>query len=419
MTITATAPDVAREHPRTDRDVGGFVTDALALGMPLRIVGNGTWLDANRPVTAERALSMRECAGIVEYVPGDLVITVGAGATLAEIAAVTAEHRQWLALDPVGSDNGTIGATVATASSGPLALGVGTIRDLVLGLRVVSGTGALLRVGGRVVKNVAGFDLVRLSTGAYGTLGVLTQVSLRLHAQPARDHTYVIELPESNPSAMLTALGNRALSFQALELLNPTAATRVGINSASPYIAVVRVMGNPARVHAQRDALSALGVIREVDPTVWSALRAEDADSAVLRVTAAPTALNEAVDSVTRALAAAHITNAELRLTPYRGAVRVSVANAMHADPIPITTLLTALRETCAVAVEHVDDAHRRASIASATTANRCTIVGERLPNAAWSLIPPATVDPLSQRIRHAFDPRRILNRGIFGEPAP
>ena len=91
--------------------------DAAAAGAPLRIVGGGTWLDAGRPVPNSDAVSMRAFDGITEYVPGDLTLTARGGTTLAEIRDATAAHGQWLALDPHGSDEGTIGATVATASA--------------------------------------------------------------------------------------------------------------------------------------------------------------------------------------------------------------------------------------------------------------------------------------------------------------
>ena len=91
-----------------------------ARGTTLRIVGRGTWLDAGRPVQATETLSTRELSGITEYVPGDLTLTARAGTTLGEIRDATAAHGQWLALDPYGTDDGTIGATVATGSAGPL-----------------------------------------------------------------------------------------------------------------------------------------------------------------------------------------------------------------------------------------------------------------------------------------------------------
>jgi glycolate oxidase FAD binding subunit len=126
---------------------------------------------------------MASDTGIVEYTSGDLVITARAGTTLADLDTVLAEHGQWLPLDPEGGRDVTIGATVATCSYGPLAELYGTARDQVLGLTVVTGTGDIVRPGGRVVKNVAGFDLTRLMIGAWGTLGIITQVTLRVRAQ--------------------------------------------------------------------------------------------------------------------------------------------------------------------------------------------------------------------------------------------
>src|SRR3954465_15870075 len=160
---------------------------------PLRIVGAGTWKDA-APADATNEVSTRGLDQVIEYVPGDLTITIGAGMTLSKIETVTAEHGQWLTLDPYGSPDGTIGATVATASSGPLATGLGQPRDLVLGVEAVMGMGSVVRAGGRVVKNVAGFDITRLLTGSRGTIGVITEVSLRLRARPAADETIAIAI---------------------------------------------------------------------------------------------------------------------------------------------------------------------------------------------------------------------------------
>jgi glycolate oxidase FAD binding subunit len=134
--------------------VGGVVEvvrDAHARRTPLRIVGGGRWLDGGRPVRAEATLAIATLAGITEYVPGDLTLTAGAGTTLAEIARATGEHGQWLTLDPFGDDEGTLGATVASASYGPLATAFGTPRDIVLGVEFVTGTGAVVRGGWRVV----------------------------------------------------------------------------------------------------------------------------------------------------------------------------------------------------------------------------------------------------------------------------
>ena len=165
-----------------DRRVVDAVRAASGAGEGLRIVGAGTWLDAGHPVSATRTLSLADDRGIVAYSPGDLTITVRAGTTLAEIAEALREHGQWLALDPEGGMEVTIGATVATGSYGPAATLYGTVRDQLLGMTVVTGRGEIARPGGRVVKNVAGFDLTRLMTGAWGTLGVITEVTLRVRS---------------------------------------------------------------------------------------------------------------------------------------------------------------------------------------------------------------------------------------------
>ncbi|MEO7218143.1 MAG: FAD-binding protein [Gemmatimonadaceae bacterium] len=152
----------------------------------LRIMGRGTWLEAVAAVAADREISLADDTGIVAYAPDDLTVTARAGTTLRELASTLARRDQWIALDPDGGLDVTIGATVATCSYGPAATYFGTARDQVLGMTVVLGTGDIVRPGGRVVKNVAGFDLTRLMIGAWGTLGVITEVTLRVRSRMMR-----------------------------------------------------------------------------------------------------------------------------------------------------------------------------------------------------------------------------------------
>jgi glycolate oxidase FAD binding subunit len=168
---------------RGDHAVAETIHAAAAAQAPLRIAGRGTWLDGGSPVQSVRTLSLAHDTGVTHYTPGDFVITVRAGTTLSELDETLRAHRQWLPLDPQGGRDVTIGATVATCSYGPLAELYGTARDQVLGMTVVTGKGEIIHPGGRVVKNVAGFDLTRLMIGAWGTLGVITQVTLRVRAQ--------------------------------------------------------------------------------------------------------------------------------------------------------------------------------------------------------------------------------------------
>src|SRR4051812_43338113 len=164
--------------------VAATIRDARTTRTSLRIIGGGTWLDAGRPVHADATLPLAAMRGITQYEPGDFTLTARAGTSLGEIADVAAREGQWLTLQPHGSHDGTIGATIATASWGPLAASYGTPRDHLLGCEIVTGIGEIVRAGGRVVKNVAGFDLSRLMTGAWGTLGAITEVTVRLRAQP-------------------------------------------------------------------------------------------------------------------------------------------------------------------------------------------------------------------------------------------
>jgi glycolate oxidase FAD binding subunit len=173
VTAVAEGTDTIRE----------LVDDAARSATPLRIAGRSHWIDAGRPVDATRIASLAAHTGVVDYVPGDLTITVRSGTTLKEIEDITRAEGQWLPVDPFGAKNGTIGATIATGSFGPLASSFGRMRDLVLGIEFITGHGKIVRGGGRVVKNVAGFDLVRLITGSWGTLGIVTEVTLRLRCR--------------------------------------------------------------------------------------------------------------------------------------------------------------------------------------------------------------------------------------------
>ncbi len=181
----------AHSAPRDTADLRELIRQATESGTALRLAGAGRWLDAGRPVVAARRVDLRALSGIVEYVPGDLTMTARAGSSLTELQeAARAEGA------------GTLGATLATGTAGPLSTAVGLPRDVVLGIHVVTGTGDLVRAGGRVVKNVAGFDLVRLMVGAWGTLGAITETTVRLRALPERDETLAIAAPEGGPTEL-------------------------------------------------------------------------------------------------------------------------------------------------------------------------------------------------------------------------
>ncbi len=369
-------------------EVQDAVRDAAARGGALRIAGGGTWLRAGRPVAAPMTLSVLPLAGIVEYVPGDLTITAWAGTSLAQLDQVTAEHGQWVALDPSGARTGTLGASVATASCGPLAASFGTPRDVVLGVQCVTGDGEIVHGGARVVKHVAGFDLVRLVTGAWGTLGVLTMLTLRLRARAPSEATYAVTLGAASVGDWVAAYRTASVSALAAELLSGPTAAALGVGRAP--VALVRVSGNEEAVAAQEQALRHLGPVTEVSASIWATLAASDprAPVAALRLSHRSARIAEVWDAAMDL--ARGVPDSIVHATIDRGVVRVVLPHVEEAD------LLTRLERP---------------------TAMTCARVFEVLPAQLWSrLAPRAATDPLSTRVRAAFDPERRLNPGILGE---
>jgi glycolate oxidase FAD binding subunit len=191
-------------------------------GWRWRISGSGTWGGGDTPADLE--LSTRHLRQIIAIAPDDLVVTVEAGVTLSELATALVPHRLWWPVDPPGGGTRSIGSVVATATAGPLRHGYGPVRDQVLGCTVVTADGRLVETGGRVVKNVAGFDLPRLHAGGFGAFGVIVLLHLRLRALPERDLTLVAGGARHDLLAAAHAARESGIGLCALELLSPGAA---------------------------------------------------------------------------------------------------------------------------------------------------------------------------------------------------
>jgi glycolate oxidase FAD binding subunit len=362
--------------------------------MPLRIAGRSTWLDAGRPVRAVKTLSLRDDSGIVGYVPGDLTLTVRAGTPLSEIARVTREHEQWLPLDPYGSPDGTIGATIATASAGPLSTGFGLPRDLVLGLEFVNGRGEVVRGGGKVVKNVAGFDLSRLMTGSWGTLGVITEVTLRLYALPANDRTFSITLNggDREVATLIHAITTSPLNPYALQLLSRSAARALALGDNPGCL--IRFGGNEAVVNAQLIALSHISRPEEEESSLWGRLRNLEANAhTTIRISGLPTRVLAGSATIIRD----DIPLVYTYMDPRRGALRIVLA-ADQAGGVHSTSAIGSTEEF-------------------QTGNGSSEVIFEKLPAEIWQTISPGVVsDPLSRGIKRAFDRHNILNPGILGD---
>src|SRR6185436_8983503 len=156
--------------------------------------------------------------------PGDLVATVQAGTPIESLRRRLADEGMWLAIDPPGRPERTLGSVVATATAGPLRHGFGPVRDHVLGCTVATGDGRLVNAGGRVVKNVAGYDLTKLQVGGFGGFGIIAEVHLRLRALPRADVTLLARGPRDELTSGARELLASHLLPGALELLSPALA---------------------------------------------------------------------------------------------------------------------------------------------------------------------------------------------------
>ena len=390
----APAAGVSTDAPPLDAlAVAETIRDARAARTSLRIVGGGTWIDAGRPVHADAALALSSLRGVTQYEPGDFTLTVRAGTPLGEIDDIARREGQWLTLQPFGSSDGTIGATIATSSWGPLASAYGTPRDHLLGCEVVTGVGEIVRAGGRVVKNVAGFDLSRLMTGAWGTLGVITEVTVRLRACPEVDRTVAVALEGTDERACDDAarwLRTTPYRPLAAELCSAMMSGRIGLERRS--LLVVRLGGNEAFVRAAESAVAELGTTAEVDSAIWDRLRvSEPVGAAVVRLGTLPAELGALWARVAPVVAAR---GGASHATISRGVVRCILPAARSSEEAE--SLRAIMKEL------HAPGSR----------------VAERLPHQLWDDVTSDVGDSLSRGIQQTFDPDRVLNPGILGPAA-
>ncbi len=257
-TVRGRTPDVVA-LPADEEQVAASLRIAHERGWPVVPAGAGRRVEAQAasregPLVVLSVTRLRE---VVHYEPADLSLRAGAGLSLGELGESVRTEGQWLGLDPPGSPGRTLGGALAGCEHGPLHAGVGRPRDQVLGLVLVSGDGRVLRLGGDVVKNVAGFDLVKLVVGSRGSLGVITEASVRLHPLPEVDTTVIV--PCSSVAGGLAALRAAAAGphpLAALELFTPPPSTAL-VPAAARALVAARVMGT------RRSAMRVLDSVRK------------------------------------------------------------------------------------------------------------------------------------------------------------
>ncbi|MFN6951491.1 MAG: glycolate oxidase subunit GlcE [Albidovulum sp.] len=246
--------------------------------VPLRVRGGGT-RDVGRPVVGE-ILDLSGLSGVTLYEPGALTIVVKAGTPLAEVEAVLAAERQRLAFEPadwrglLGTEGEpTVGGMVAANVSGPRRVQAGACRDAMLGVRFVDGTGAVVKNGGRVMKNVTGYDLVKLMAGSWGTLGVLTEVSLKVLPTPEAVAVLVLEGLDTARAvrAMTAALGSpfdvTGAAFGEMGMMIRIEGFAQSVGYRAERLAALLAPFGPSRLERDPQAVAALWrAVRDVAP---------------------------------------------------------------------------------------------------------------------------------------------------------
>ena len=237
------------------------IKSAIADGTPLRLRGGGSkdfYVPSGvRPLLGE-LLDTKPLNGIVSYEPSELVVTVRAGTPLAELEALLAEKGQCLPFEPphLGAGGGTVGGMVAAALAGPARASVGGVRDYVLGLELLNGRAELLRFGGTVMTNVAGYDVSRMMVGAMGTLGLITEVSLKVLPVLPAEATLVFQMDETSALKQLNLWGGQPLPLNASRWQALDAASAGGVGTGAGQLHL-RLRGAKAAVQAATQTMSA------------------------------------------------------------------------------------------------------------------------------------------------------------------
>jgi glycolate oxidase FAD binding subunit len=254
----APVPLSATHEATSVGDVTEAIKSAAADRTPVYPFGGKTSLDYGLP--AKRTgigLSLAKMTKVIDYPARDMTITVEAGITMAELAKLLAAEGQQLAFDVPNAEAATLGGVVATNHNGPRRLGYGGIRDFVIGIEAVDGMGNIFHGGGRVVKNVAGYDFCKLLTGSMGTIGVITQLTMKLRPVPQASDLVVAPLANLKMAeAILDAMSSREIPVAALQwLAGPAWKGFAELPSASEGWLVARLEGTSHEVTWMRDHL--------------------------------------------------------------------------------------------------------------------------------------------------------------------
>ena len=252
-----TSDNIFLVFPNTVEALAKIVQEAALNQWRTLVCGNGSKLAWGKTTkNIQLVISLQKCDRLIEHAIGDLTVTVEAGMKLADLQQELRSHNQFLPLDPSYPDTATLGGIVATADTGSWRQRYGGVRDLLLGLSFVRADGEIAKAGGRVVKNVAGYDLMKLFTGAYGTLGVISQLTFRTYPLIPTSSTLVLTGKAADIAQATQTIRNSGLTPTALDLMSARVANHLGLSNEIGL--VLRWDTIPASIEQQQKQIMAI-----------------------------------------------------------------------------------------------------------------------------------------------------------------
>ena len=388
--------------PRSDAELAALVAEAGARDEPIVVQGRGTKAGWGRAIDGKCHVSLAGFNGIVDYAAAELVMTAGAGTPLSEIRAALTAEGQHLAFEPIdlgplfggAADAATIGGVLASNLSGARRPFAGAARDYFLGFRGVNGQGEIFKAGGKVVKNVTGYDLPKLMAGSFGTLGLMTEVTLKVVPAPETSLSLVfpgLDVAVAN-QVMVAALGSTAEPSGAVFLPADMTAGIAAFQAQSATI--LRLEGAAASVAYRRDVLramfkqDAIELAHDASVKLWQKfgrlemLAAEQA-RAIWLLSVPPASGAAVINALLKSLP-------DIRYFMDWGGGRIWLSLACDAEDAGASLVRAALTEGGHASLIRAQDAQRR---------------GDHV------FSPEAPIE-LLRRVRIAFDPKRLFNRG-------
>jgi glycolate oxidase FAD binding subunit len=416
--------------PADTTEAAAVLRAAAAEGMTAVPRGGGTRLAwGNPPASCDLVIDTRRMNRVLEHAAGDQVVRVQAGVGLDRLGTALALAGQRLALDPPpgaapGPASGTVGGVLATGAAGPLRLRYGTPRDLTIGITVVRADGTVASSGGKVVKNVAGYDLGKLFAGSYGTLGLIAEAAFRLHPLPGAASFVTLDRADA-------AAAHAAISAAADSPLAPSAAEIDRPSRRAPFRVGVLLEGDPEGV-AERaarmgDLIGGPGVSASpAPPAWWGRGAAAAADGTVIRIAFWAAALTEVLGAVDAAASAADV---DLALSGSAAAGVIYAAVPESAAPAAVCEFVLALRAALAAPPPGPRSGASRADAAASPASpdggpasgagpvSRASVVVLHAPagvRAAVDMWGPVPALGLMRAVKDQFDPERRMAPGRF-----